>query len=145
MHAFIQCHTHIRRNASVIFSYNPRISPAPRARTGVTRSYLIYVLLSRQSALSAELHTCIPRQLSWLGPNLTSHVHVSRNSEWQDNTYDIVGSCGLLIYPFSHPRQLIFLWKSDCLGCAVLFCLVVCLTMLASFFLYQSLSIQWCE
>ena len=35
----------------------------------------------------------------------------------------------------SHPRQLILLWKSDCLGCAVLLCLVVCLTLLASFFL----------
>ena len=35
----------------------------------------------------------------------------------------------------SHPRQLIFLRKSDCLGCAVLLCLVVCLTLLASFFL----------
>ena len=34
----------------------------------------------------------------------------------------------------SHPRQLIFLRKSDCLGYAVLLCLV-CLTLLASFFL----------
>ena len=25
-------------------------------------------------------------------------------------------------------------WKSDCLGCAVLLCLVVCLTLLASFY-----------
>ena len=33
------------RNASVIFSYNPRISLAPRVQTGVTRSYLIYALL----------------------------------------------------------------------------------------------------
>ena len=33
------------------------------------------------------------------------------------------------------PRQLVFLRKSDCLGCAVLLCLVVCLTLLASFFL----------
>ena len=33
------------RNASVIFSYNPRISPAPRARTGVTRSYLLCALV----------------------------------------------------------------------------------------------------
>ena len=32
----------------------------------------------------------------------------------------------------SHPRQLIFLWKSDCLGCVVLLCLVVCLTLLLS-------------
>ena len=34
----------------------------------------------------------------------------------------------------SHPRQLIFLRKSDCLGCAVLLCLV-CLFDLACFFL----------
>ena len=33
----------------------------------------------------------------------------------------------------SHPRQLIFLMKSDCLDCAVLLCLVVCLTLLAFF------------
>ena len=33
----------------------------------------------------------------------------------------------------SHPRQLIFSRKSDCLGCAVLLYLV-CLTLLASFF-----------
>ena len=39
----------------------------------------------------------------------------------------------------SHPRQLIFLRKSDCLGCAVLLCLVVCMTLLASFFLPSSL------
>ena len=38
----------------------------------------------------------------------------------------------------SHPRQLIFLWKSDCLGCAVSLCLVVCMTLLASFFLPSS-------
>ena len=29
----------------------------------------------------------------------------------------------------SHLRQLILLWKSDCLGCAVLLCLVVCLLL----------------
>ena len=34
----------------------------------------------------------------------------------------------------SYLKQLIFLWKSDCLGCAVLLCLVVCLTLLASVF-----------
>ena len=53
-HAFDQCYFSIHlsvtwtgnhRNVSIIFSYNPRISPAPQARTGVTRSYLIYVLL----------------------------------------------------------------------------------------------------
>ena len=38
-----------------------------------------------------------------------------------------------------HLRQLIFLRKSDCLGCTVLLCLVVCLTLLASsFFLHLS-------
>ena len=35
----------------------------------------------------------------------------------------------------SHPRQLIFLRDNDCLGCAVLLCYVVCLILLASFFL----------
>ena len=38
----------------------------------------------------------------------------------------------------SHPRQLIFLWKDDCLGCVVLLCFVVCLTFLASLFLPSS-------
>ena len=42
----------------------------------------------------------------------------------------------------SHPRQLIFLRKSDCLGHAVLLCLVVCLTLLASFFLPSHLSLK---
>ena len=40
----------------------------------------------------------------------------------------------------SHLRQLIFLRKSDCLGCAMLLCLVVCLTLLASFFLPSLIS-----
>ena len=35
---------------------------------------------------------------------------------------------------------LIFSRKSDCLGCAVLLCLVVCLTLLASFFLPSLIS-----
>ena len=38
--------------------------------------------------------------------------------------------------------QLIFLRKSDCLGCAVLLCLVVCLTLLASSFLPSHLSLK---
>ena len=48
-------------------------------------------------------------------------------------------------------RQPIFLKKSDCLGCAVLLCVVVCLTVLASFFLPSHLSLHlytsfgvWC-
>ena len=40
----------------------------------------------------------------------------------------------------SHLRQLIFL--KDCLGCAVLLCLVICLTLLASFFLPSHLSLH---
>ena len=42
----------------------------------------------------------------------------------------------------SYTWQLIFLRKSDCLGCAVLLCLVVCLTLLASFFLPSHLSLK---
>ena len=41
----------------------------------------------------------------------------------------------------SHPRQLIFLRRSDCFGCAVLPCLVVYLTLLASVFLPSHLSL----
>ena len=47
----------------------------------------------------------------------------------------------------SHPRQLIFSRKSDCLGCAVLLylvCLFVCLGLLASFFLPSHLSLKTC-
>ena len=42
----------------------------------------------------------------------------------------------------TRPRQIIFLRKikSDCLGCVVLLCFVVCLTLLASF-LYSSSSL----
>ena len=38
----------------------------------------------------------------------------------------------------------IFLRKSDCLGCAVLLCFVVCLTLLASFFPSFSSLIKTC-
>ena len=52
------------RNVSVIFSYNPRISPAPHAQTGVTRSYLIYALLVRIYIVTARP----------LGPQLITSV-----------------------------------------------------------------------
>ena len=42
----------------------------------------------------------------------------------------------------SHQRQLIFLRESDCLGCTLLLCVVVCLTLLASFFLPSHLSLK---
>ena len=42
----------------------------------------------------------------------------------------------------SHPRQLIFLGKSDGHGCAVLLCLVVCLIVLASFLHPSHLSLK---
>ena len=41
---------------------------------------------------------------------------------------DMQGICAAEAAQFSH-------WKSDCLGCAVLLCLVVCLTILPSFVL----------
>ena len=44
------------------------------------------------------------------------------------------------VYKTSTEAALIFLKKSDCLGYAVLVCLVVCLTLLASFFLPSHLS-----
>ena len=43
----------------------------------------------------------------------------------------------------SHPRQLMFLRKTDCLGCTeLLLCLVVCLNLLASFFLPSHLALK---
>ena len=45
-------------------------------------------------------------------------------------------------YMYMYPRQLIFLRKSDYFGCAVLLCLVVCLTLLASFFFPSHLSLK---
>ena len=56
-----------------------------------------------------------------------THVHVYTN---HSNDSTNVCICGFE----SHPRQLIFSRKSDCLGCAVLLCLV-CLFDLACFFL----------
>ena len=50
------------------------------------------------------------------------------------------GSIGIHV----HARQLFFHGKSDCLGCAVLLCLVVCLTLLASFFLPSASLIKTC-
>ena len=54
-------------------------------------------------------------------------------------------SLGTRLYIYSgfesHLRQLIFLRKSDCLGCAVLLCLV-CLFDLACFFLPSHLSLK---
>ena len=50
-----------------------------------------------------------------------------------------------LLYTYmymSHLRRLIFLRKSDCLGCAVLLCLVVRVTLLASFHLPSHLSLN---
>ena len=44
----------------------------------------------------------------------------------------------------THSRQLILLRKSACLGCSVLLCFVVCMTLLASFFLPSSSLINMC-
>ena len=45
----------------------------------------------------------------------------------------------------SHPRQLIILRKSDCLGCAVLLCLVVCLTLLKLASTFLLISHYYCD
>ena len=54
----------------------------------------------------------------------------------------------LVIHHWEGPSviaQLIFLRKSDCFGCAVLLCLVVCLTLLASsFFLISHYNVYTC-
>ena len=62
------------------------------------------------------------------------HYPESKQSDTYACIYMSVECCGFE----SHPRQLIFLRKSDCLGCAVLLCL------LASFFLPSHLSLKTC-
>ena len=48
-------------------------------------------------------------------------------------------SLSWIIVGSNHTRgSSFFLWKSNCLGCAVLLCFVVCMTLLASFFLPSS-------
>ena len=71
-----------------------------------------------------------PSQLSCLGSSVVEH------------SLYIVECCGFE----SHLRQLIFLRKSDCRECAVLLCLVVCLTLLASFFMcvYTYIHVDTC-
>ena len=44
--------------------------------------------------------------------------------------------------PACHVIRKVYIRESDCLGWAVLLCLVVCLTMLASFFLPSHLSLK---
>ena len=60
------------------------------------------------------------------------HVH-SFNSCWTKaiHEHSIISS---------QNKGYICLSKSDCLGCAVLLCLVVCVTLLASFFLPSLIS-----
>ena len=61
-------------------------------------------------------------QLRGLPRNTAAQARVSRN--------------------LAHLSTRVFLRKSDCLGCAVLLCLIVCLTLFASFFLPSHLSLK---
>ena len=60
------------------------------------------------------------------------YIHVDVVAQVVENSIWSVECCGFE----SHPRQLIFLWKIDCLGYVLLLCFVVCMTLLASFFLH---------
>ena len=76
------------------------------------------------------------QQASYVNSIATTKVgHISTES-----VHGIVLS--MYMYMPTRSRQLIFLRKSDCLWCAVLLCLVVCLTLLASFFLPSHLSLK---
>ena len=68
-------------------------------------------------------------------PTAESSVHSNMEAvHCQDQQGNHSAECPQLRYICTW-RQLIFLRKSDCLECAVLLCLVVCLTLLVSFFL----------
>ena len=69
------------RTASVIFSYNPRISPAPRARTGVTRSYLVYALLLDiivKVLLRVELYVAVCTRMRYCARVKSVHIEYER-------------------------------------------------------------------
>ena len=70
------------------------------------------------------MYTCIPVLLS-----AAMELSVEHRPGMYSCPFKALG-----VYGESHPRQLIFLWKSDCLGCVVLLCLVVCMHDLAGFF-----------
>ena len=73
----------------------------------------------------------------WSTHTHTSHRHIHHTSHRHiHHTSHITHTCTCTCM---HPRQLIFLRKSDCLGYAVLLCLV-CLFDLACFFLPSSIS-----
>ena len=92
------------------------------------------------------IHTWVCMYTIHTNMGMYMHVHVVEHSVY-----------GVECRGFeSHPRQMgeyvstqtlvigssFFLRKSDCLGCAVLLCLVVCLTLLASLFLPSHLSLK---
>ena len=86
-----------------------------------------------QKINEAELRLGVGSKSSW-------------HNEYSDSAYVFIGTC---VYTctssLTYLGQLIFPRKSDCLGCAVLLCLVclfVCLTLLASFFLPSHLSLK---
>ena len=70
------------------------------------------------------------------------HVHVlTLHMSSRCNTR----TCNFLCLKSIYMRQFIFLWKSDyCLGCAVLLCFVVCMALLAPFFLPSASIIKAC-
>ena len=67
-----------------------------------------------------------------------SHISVEVGGGGGEGECIACCSMGVHVYP----RQLIFLRRSDCLRCAVLLCLIVCLTLLASFFLPSHLLLK---
>ena len=67
-------------------------------------------------------------------------MYAGARLQWAVCGVQVCMCCMLVLYML---RQLILLRKSDCLRCAVLLCLVVCSTLLASFFLPSHL-IQMC-
>ena len=101
MHAFDQCYFSIHlsvtwtgnhRNASVIFSYNPRISPAPHAQTGVTRSYLIYALL---------IHYIVVLWFRFSENNYVNHPeNIGANPGWPQGPYKGVKKTGHFRYMY---------------------------------------------
>ena len=105
----------------------------------------VYIILV-QTAVGVYVYTCI----YYTGADCSGRVCIYMyilywcRLQWVQTAVGVDCSGCVCIYMYIHVRE------SDCLGCAVLLCLVVCLTLLASFFLPSHLSlnmyiIYWCR
>ena len=125
VHTYTHTHSHSQTHQPPPHSTAPQLQPQFQATlTSHSLTQAPPTITPAHPVLAQPLPTLPTLPPGFIRP-IFSHVSKSIC------TMHIVECCGFE----SHPRQLIFLWNCDCLGCAVLLCFVVYVTLLASFFL----------